>query len=241
MSRGRKGADRKGRKGADRKGRKGADRKDAGLKKVVLLFGESDNDCKAIKELAEGLQPKLRGCVRHVPRLVLIKGVTPEVLAKHKANLGQLVAANRVTLDVRGVLIHEDCDDVEPAHEKLAKDYADKFRDADYRVHPVLPAWELETWWLLWPKALAAYRESWREPSEFRGKNVGTIPKAKERLKQAVLPNLKAAERKRFRGYQESDSPGIAARVCQLRLVDKPEGKSDSYDHFRREISAIDF
>jgi hypothetical protein len=144
--------------------------------------------------------------------------------------------------DVRGVLVHEDCDAVEPAHEDVARRYADTFRDAGYRVHPVLPAWELEAWWLLWPRALADYRKSWREPTEYRGKPVGTLRDAKECLKKAVQPkNLNAAERKRFRGYQESDSPGIAKRVCELRLLTNPEGHSDSYCHFRREIDAIDF
>ncbi|HWN70626.1 MAG TPA: hypothetical protein VNM90_23460, partial [Haliangium sp.] len=151
------------------------------------------------------------------------------------------VAADRVTLDVRGVLIHEDCDDVEPAHDEHAKRYADEFHGAGYRVHPVLPAWELEAWWLLWPRALAAYRETWREPTEYRGKHVGKLRDAKQCLEKAVQPkNLKTAERKRFRGYQDSDSPGIAALVRERGWLTKPEGRSDSYAHFQHEIAAID-
>jgi hypothetical protein len=140
------------------------------------------------------------------------------------------------------VLVHEDCDDVEPAHEAVAKRYQDEVDDPGYRVHPVIPAWELEAWWLLWPKALPGYRESWREPTEYRGKHVGKLPDAKERLKKAVQPrNLKAAERARFRGYEERDSPGIAAVVRKRGWLTKPEGRSDSYAHFRREIEAIEF
>jgi hypothetical protein len=211
-------------------------------KKIVLLFGESDNDRRAIKELAEGLRPELRGHVEPRPRLVLVKGVTPEELGKRKTDLSKQVAVDRVKLDVRGVLIHEDCDAVEPAQEDVAKRYADTFRNAGYRVHPVLPAWELEAWWLLWPRALGAYRESWREPTEYRGKHVGRLRDAKQCLEKAVQPkNLKAAERKRFRGYQESDSPGIAKLVCERGWLTKPEGRSDSYAYFRREIDAIDF
>ena len=115
------------------------------LPKAVLVFGESDNDCKAIKELAEGLRPALSGHVQIRRRpLVLVKGVTPDELEKRVRDLSRQVNAERVRFDVRGVLIHEDCDAVEPAHVELAKRYADRFRDADYRVHPVLPAWELE-------------------------------------------------------------------------------------------------
>lgn len=217
--------------------------KNKALPKAVLLFGESDNDRQAIKELAEGLRPALRGHVQIRRRpLVLVKGVTPEELARNVADLGTQVAADRVSFDVRGVLVHEDCDAVEPAHETVAKRYAHKFRDTDYRVHPVLPAWELEAWWLLWPKAMPAYRESWREPEELRGKHVGKLRNAKELLKRVVQPrNLKAAERKRFRGYEESDSPGIARLIRERGWLTEPEGRSDSYAHFRRELDAIEF
>jgi hypothetical protein len=173
---------------------------------------------------------------------VLIKGVTPEELTKRVIDLGKQVAADRVRLDVRGVLVHEDCDAVEPAHKTVAQRYVDEFRDVDYRVHPVLPAWELEAWWLLWPKALSAYRESWREPEEYRGTHVGKLRNAKELLQRAVQPrNLKAAERKRFRGYEESDSPNIARLIRERGWLTKPEGRSDSYAHFRRELDTIEF
>lgn len=225
---------------ADSKPRAG---KRKALPKAVLLFGESDNDQRAIKELAEGLRPTLRGHV-HIRRrpLVLIKGVTPEELARNVSDLDKQVAADRVRFEVRGVLVHEDCDAVEPAHETVAKRYADEFRDADYRVHPVLPAWELESWWLLWPKAMPAYRESWREPEEYRGKHVGKLRNAKEILKRAVQPRgLKAAQRKGFRGYEEKDSPGIAELIRERGWLTKPEGRSDSFAHFRRELDAIEF
>lgn len=226
-----------------RKGRKAGAHTRKTLPKAVLVFGESDNDRRAIQELAEGLRPELRGHVRRLQRpLVLVKGVRPEELRKRVMDLTQQVAAARVLHDVRGVLIHEDCDALEPAHEDVAKRFADEFRDAGYRVHPVLPAWELEAWWLLWPKALKAYRESWREPTEYRGKHVGKVQNAKQCLEKAVQPrNLKAAERKRFRGYQESDSPGIAKLVRERGWLTRPEGRSDSYAHFQRDLAAIDF
>lgn len=210
-------------------------------KKAVLLFGEDKNDREAIQELAEGLCPALAGHVqiRRHP-LVLVKNVNPVELASRKRSLRAQVAADRVRFDVRGVLVHEDCDAVEPAHEALAARYADAFKDADYRVHPVLPAWELEAWWLLWPDELGEYRASWRAPTEFRGKHVGKLRNAKERLRRAVRPKRMTGDKaKRFPDYEESDSPGIARLLRERGCLDSPQGRSDSYAHFQRELTAI--
>lgn len=210
--------------------------------KVLLLFGESENDRGAIKELVEGLHSKLNGHIELRRRpLVLVKGVSGEELAQRKHSLAAQVEADRVRFDVRGVLIHEDCDDVEPAHEAAARRYEDAFAGAAFQVYPVLPAWELEAWWLLWPQALSAYRASWREPAQYRNKHVGKVRNAKEALRAAVVPrSLSAAEKKRFRTYEESDSPGIAKKVRALGLLAAPEGQSDSYESFRQMILAIE-
>jgi hypothetical protein len=79
-----------------RKNRKTQAREHESLReKVVLLFGESDNDRRAIKELAEGLRPELRGHVKPRPRLVLVKGATPEKLGKRKTDLSTQVTVER--------------------------------------------------------------------------------------------------------------------------------------------------
>lgn len=59
-------------------------------------------------------------------------------------------------------------------------------------------------------------------------------------MKDVQPRKMKAAERARFRGYQESDSPGIAALVRERGWLTRPEGISDSYSNFQREISSID-
>lgn len=126
-------------------------------KKVLLLFGESENDRGAVKELDEGLRPELRGHLQERRKpLMLVKKVTPDELRARKRSLAQQVMIERKRFDVRGVLIHEDCDEVEPAHERVARRYEESFAGADPPVYPILPAWELESWWLLWPDALAA-------------------------------------------------------------------------------------
>lgn len=210
-------------------------------KKALLLFGEDDSDCCAIKALVEGLRPGLRGHVetRRKP-LVLIKGVTPEELRARKRSLVAQVRIDRARLDVRGVIVHEDCDRCEPAHEAVAQRYDREFAGADFAVYPVLPAWEIEAWWLLWPSMLPAYRSSWRAPTEYRGRHVGMIVNAKEALKAAVRPrSLSIAQRANFRTYEESDSPGIAALLVERGVLDKPEGKSESYMQFRQTVATI--
>ncbi|WP_428261375.1 hypothetical protein [Haliangium sp.] len=222
--------------------------------KAVLLFGEHDHDRRAIKEIVEGLRQEfaaseptpgdkrwreeLNGDIqkRRQP-LVLIKGVTPKELASRRASLHAQVKADRVRYDVQAVLVHEDCDAVEPAHEAVARRYEEAFREADFDVYPVLPAWEIEAWWLLWPDALGAYRQSWRAPVEHKGKHVGKIENAKQRLKRDVMPaGLKSAQRKKFPGYQESDSPGIAAFIRARGELSRPQGRSDSYEYFRASL-----
>lgn len=164
---------------------------------------------------------------------MLVKNVKHAELLERAQRLRKQVAAASVVLTVRGVMVHEDCDAVEPAHLALEDQYRATFAAAPFEVHPVLPAWEMETWLMQWPSAMPAYRPSWREPAEYRGRNLGLIRRAKEALMEAVVPHgLKKAEREKFKTYEEPDSPGIAAKVRERGLLGAPEGKSASFDRF---------
>jgi hypothetical protein len=103
----------------------------------------------------------------------------------------------------------------------------------------VVPAWELEAWWFMWPDAVQAVRpKSWRAPDDHLGKRVGLIKDAKEELRRKVVPkDLKPEKRKSFPHYQESDSPAIARQVREKKLARKPGAKSDSYSRF---MSSVD-
>ncbi len=84
---------------------------------VVLVFGESDNDRRAIQHLLRGLRKDLRVELRRDP-LVLIKGANP---ANAKSNAEKIAALARADpRRVLAVVAHQDCDAVEPAHEAAA-------------------------------------------------------------------------------------------------------------------------
>jgi hypothetical protein len=98
----------------------------------------------------------------------------------------------------------------------------------------------METWLMQWPSVMPVYRRSWREPDEFRNRDLGMIRDAKETLIKALIPrDLSKAERARFRSYQESDSPGIATVIAESRLVRVPEARSASFHRFSERVRGL--
>lgn len=202
---------------------------------VVLVFGEDDHDRECIKILLEALRPDLarRIQTRRHP-LVLIKNARPEEVPDRAQSIATVVEAERVRGEVGCVFAHEDCDDVEPAHEQVATKIESALQATGCDAHAVAPAWEMEAWWFQWPDAVQAANPSWRKPDDYLGKNVGMIRNAKEELKRCVIPRDKKQGRSGFRGYNESDAPKIAAEVSKQGVAKKPQATSNSYDRFRR-------
>jgi hypothetical protein len=203
----------------------------------VLVFGESENDSRAIKELIEGLCPSLIGRVKVRKRpLVLIKGAREENVKPQAQQIAKVVAAEDQVEAVRCLFAHRDCDDVEPNHEVVAsaieQAISGRLRAEGVRhcgVHAVVPAWETEAWWLLWPQVTAALVETWRAPTEYRGRHVGTLSNAKEALSRSLLPKGQGTKGdSRVRRYRETDSPSIARAIRIAGCADRPEGRSDS-------------
>jgi hypothetical protein len=207
---------------------------------LVLVFGEDENDRKSIRELIEALRPDLVGKVqeRRHP-LVLIKNARPEDVPERAQRIADAVDIDRALHDVVCVFAHEDCDDVEPKHEAACAKIEAALAKAGCPAHAVVPAWELEAWWFMWPEAVQAVRpKSWRAPDDYLGKKVGLIKDAKEELGKKVVPkDLKPEKRKNFPHYQESDSPEIARHVREKKLARNPGAKSDSYARF---LSSVD-
>jgi hypothetical protein len=203
---------------------------------VVLVFGEDDNDRESIRILLGALRPDLaeRIQTRRHP-LVLIKSANLEDVPDRAQQIAKVVAIERVKNDVGCVFAHEDCDEVEPAHDKVAAKIESALKSAGCDAHAVTPAWEMEAWWFLFPDAVQAASPSWRRPDDHVGKHVGKIRNAKEELKRRVKP---PGAKPGFRGYQESDAPKIAAQVCALGLAEKPQATSDSYARFRESARA---
>lgn len=223
------------------KGGRGGPKRQAGRRPpLVLVFGEDENDTKSIRELIEALQPGLVGKVQHRRQpLVLIKNARPEDVPDRAQRIAAVVEASRTTHDVLCVFAHEDCDELEPAHGEACAKIEAALEQAGCPAHAVVPAWELEAWWFLWPEAVQAVRpKSWRLPDDYVGKQVGRIRDAKEELARRIVPkNLKPEKRKGFPHYQESDSPAIARQVREKGVARKPQAQSDSYARF---VASVD-
>lgn len=89
---------------------------------LVLVFGESQNDRRAVKLLVEGLRPDLAGLVeeRREP-LVFIKKALPEKARSNAEKIAGIARAEAKTKRLIAVLAHEDCDALEPEHVQIAE------------------------------------------------------------------------------------------------------------------------
>lgn len=199
---------------------------------TILVFGEHDNDRRAIATLANAIRNDLPRPkpLRKPP--VLVKGRDAAQARKNAIDISRTVKAERVLRDVLFVIAHEDCDDFEPRHEAVAERIETKLKGQDVDAIAATPAWEIEAWWFLWPTAVTAINRKWRNPSR-TGQCVGLIRHAKGELKRALRPAGVAT-----RDYLESDSPKIAEKVAELGLVDAPDAQSESFRRFAESIRA---
>ncbi len=199
----------------------------------VLVFGESDNDRRSIAELVVALRKDLTGRVRQRRQpIVLIKNAKPANVPKQVEALAAVVAAESVKAPVRALVVHEDCDAVEPAHVAVTTKIERELRALPCPAYAAAPAFEMEAWWLQWPKAGPMVCTQWRELAEYRGRHVGTIPNAKEELRRALAK--KAGKKKsRPRPYEENDSADFARIVRERGWASAPEARADSYSQFQ--------
>jgi len=221
---------------------------------VVLVFGESDHDRRAIRHLTEGLRPDLVGKVepRSAP-LVLIKNATREHAKSNAQRIAELARQEMAAREVLAVLAHEDCDATEPAHVAATQRIEEELRAAGspYPIG-VTPAWEIEAWWMLFPEAVGCVVEGWREPRDWIGRDVGAVRHAKEALARAVRP--RGHPRSPLRDYLERDSIPIASNIASQGLLDSfsegarrtkrangtvQEARSASFGAFRAKVAGI--
>ncbi|MBF0373022.1 MAG: hypothetical protein HQL39_06345 [Alphaproteobacteria bacterium] len=199
---------------------------------LVLVFGEDDNDREAVCHLARALCPGVCLAKRRSP-LVLTKGRAEAEARKQASRIAAVVRAERIRSEIPLVLAHEDCDAVEPAHEALADRIEGNLSREGIPCVAVTPAFEIEAWWFLWPRAVTAVKSHWRDPGQ-QGREVGLIVDAKEALRHA----LRKPGGDRRHDYKESDSPKIAAKVGELELVDQPQARSASFARFATKMRA---
>lgn len=204
-------------------------RRGAAANAAVLVFGESDNDIRSVVHLIAALRPDLATSLKPRRRpLVLIKNVRPEKLPAQTQAVKDVVAAARVTAPVRAVVLHEDCDAVEPAHQHASAKIEKALAGIGCPAFAVTPAFEFEAWWFMWPDAARHVCSQWREPDDYRGRQVGYIVNAKEALRRALVPkNVKG--KKTAREYTENDSPDFAKVVASKGWAAAPRAQSGSY------------
>lgn len=201
---------------------------------VALVLGEDHNDREALRHLIRALAPTGPTPKTLREPQVLIKGRAAAEQRKQAGQIAKAVGAHNITADVKLVVAHEDADAVEPAHEPASRAIETRLADLGVPVVAAVPAWELETWWYLWPKAVAAVQPGWR-PLGRRGTHVGLIENAKETLRRELRPTDKNS---RVPDYAEADSARIAEKVCSLGLIDAPEATSHSFERFRTQFRA---
>lgn len=204
----------------------------------ILVFGEDDNDRQSLKVLIEALCPKAAGRVevRRQP-LVLIKDRSSAEARTQAEKIAQVIRASAVKDPIAASFLHEDCDDVEPNHEAVCSRIETELRATKCpgQVHAVVPAWELEAWWLLWPTVFPDINRNWSLPRKYETCSTGTIRNAKEHLKQELRKGRAARH-----DYRESDSVAIAQRVKSRELAGAPtRGRSRSYDRFRDSVKRV--
>ncbi|GAA3726868.1 hypothetical protein GCM10022225_05080 [Plantactinospora mayteni] len=205
--------------------------------RAVVILGEDDNDRQAIKILVAALRPDLGTGIQTLRKpMALVKNVPPERLPSKAQRDGALLRAVHARKPIRCVFMHEDADAVEPAHERLITKIEECYSDLPWPVHAVVPAWETETWWFLFPKALKAVRPSWRMPTEYAGRDLGRIRNSKEELKKALLPA--GSKPATLRTYAEADSALIAEKIVALKLLAPPWfAKSASWLAFVKKVT----
>ena len=228
-----------------------------GRRALILVFGESEHDRRALVELVRGLRPDLRDLVEERRRpLVLIKGTLPSKARSNAEEIAALARVEQRTRNVLAVLAHEDCDAIEPAHAEVAEKIEAELRAAGCPGEPIgaAPAWETETWWMVFPEAVGKIVEGWRDPDDWLGRDVGRVEWAKEKLAAAVQPRPRPRKGPP-RPYEERDSISVARNIVQDDLLRsfadgrrttpartgtaRVETRSASLERFRTRVLAI--
>jgi len=203
---------------------------------ALLVLGEHENDREVLCQLVRALRPDTSARLEKRREPVIVTKNRDQAKLKKQANsVAAQVRRDSVRFDVKAILIHEDCDAIEPAHEALARTIE---RDHGTEAVPVIaatPAWETEAWLFLWPDAARLHVRGWARPGR-KGKRVGLIVNAKEEYRRAVRP----ADGRAARPYEESDAPRIVEKAREAGLIDKPDARSDSFEQFRARLLAAD-
>ena len=203
---------------------------------LILVFGEDDNDRRALVNLIRAFVPNGKDVRIETRR-------RPTILSRDahrkRPRMAEEVAAfwraERARARRVDVVAHRDCDAVEPAHATEAAALVSDLRAAGVpNVIAATPAWEIETWWMLFPEAVQAVRRCWKVVNYHSG-NVGVIQNAKERLRRDLRPS--GAASKTCPDFVESDGIRISEEILKRGLAGTPRlAKSASFEAFKSDL-----
>ena len=202
---------------------------------TFYIFGESPNDTSSLVHLinavAEGSKKKIKTVPLRAP-LIQQKGTLSHTRRSNATKVESAIkSAMRSRREKKIVVVaHQDCDQVEPAHIAAAQAIEDGLKSVGLPIIAATPAYEMETWWYLWPDAVAKVCSYWRKLGR-TGTDLGLIYDAKGALKRDLRPSGKVV-----RDYDENDGPTIARHVREMGIIDKRNAKSDSFVIFSERI-----
>jgi hypothetical protein len=109
----------------------------------VLVFGESFNDAQAIGHIFKALKPDGPAVKPRKAPIILSRDAATAKRRKNRNLVADVVKAEAIKSHVVAVLIHRDCDAVEPAHKNQCARILEDFNDLEGAVIPVAPAFEI--------------------------------------------------------------------------------------------------
>ncbi|MGI4953944.1 MAG: hypothetical protein ACRYGM_19255 [Janthinobacterium lividum] len=147
----------------------------------VLFHGEDVHDSISLVNIVKAILPDGHFIESKVLRspTILRRDAHPtkrRAMSLDIAEFAQTLNSRRRVI----VVVHRDCDEVEPAHVANAEALEADLRSGGV-PNPVAatPAWDIETWWMLFPEALAATKKCW-SPVSYKNRNVGSIANGKK-------------------------------------------------------------
>lgn len=206
------------------------------LPRVVLVFGESDNDRESLRQLFLALRPDAVRVEKRRNPTVLVRGREAALARRNLVDMASVARADSKRLDIQAIVVHQDCDGIEPAHIALAQTIVRELSSSGFQTVAATPAWEIEAWWFLWPDSVLSVSQSWQSPRPPQP-NIGRVIDAKEALRRAVRRH----GRRHRRDYQESDSITIATHIRMSGSVRRtaPGVQSDSWRCFVSAVSQL--
>lgn len=201
---------------------------------VVLVFGESLNDARAVRYLIEALCPSLQNRVREQARPPsLQKSAGQQPLMRWMSGLRQVVESVSRRTPVACVFVHRDSDGPDPQGRLAAQTEASMRQAGIDNGYAVVPVEEIESWWLMFPEATESLRRSWSGTLPISRRTVDMVSGPKEELAR------RTALKDRRKAYAEADSPDVARLVGSVIASGQPPtGTSPSFDRFKRSVSA---